>query len=295
MASPKLYEYRGSIVALKSEQILSAFEKLELDNRQKTNEEQGSPGVKLQYLSISEVAKNQAMHMKANWSKNNLDLFKEIVRKVSGGKTVSSDFFMQSMQEFLELKLKEKIEQAMADAVAPQILPRVTRALRSRLAANVSLSSILGISPDPTLPREKINFNGSTIRWQVSQKPVRMVVEKSSLDCIDLHVFAFYDETLDRCWTVGHADKKTMSECAVEMLMGRECHCLPFSGMAPMSMFLERLKIESVPNGVFIEKVPNSTEIPITTTLTVPEQTTHDPGDDFYKIIESKSLGEKNS
>ena len=278
-----LYKYKGSIVALSSNEIEDLFNEIEKD-----------------------IRKNNIKYSESLFSKDQLNLIKN---------SWSNEF-----KSFLREKLKDKKEKPSLKEIGKEIFSILSEEARSRakkrstdrtlpnilkyelklFSADMALSSLFKKAPSIT-PTNIKNIGNLSVYVQVSDKPVRLVVDSDKVKEAKVYILGIFNEDTLKTRFLGWIGQTELENAKTGDKSTDPKNCswskmsnyIEYKDLKPMSELISRLKIEEVSDGLIFENVPEEKKFPVLSRLRPIDTDAPDPGDDYGSFFEDVETNSK--
>lgn len=275
----RLYRYKNSVVALSPEEYSKILADLEKSLRAELN-----------YVS-SVFFQEQLSDIKQAWPEPLRDFLKSRVAELGGDGKPTPEVIRQAVSEIIEDQARQRAKARADDKNLASILGYEFRAA----AGDFALSMLFRKAPAAVPCTNREYADGLPARVQVSEKPVKIVVDCDKVDDAKFYVLAVYDDGAKRAYLAGWAGRTDLKNAPSGNRKTDPENCswrnmafyLHFEKMRPMKDLVAKLKIEEVPEGVLFETLPQKDAFPLATSLhPVLTKDEPDPGDDFGSFLE---------
>lgn len=271
----KLYKHKSTITGLAPEAVLTAMSETERSLRT------GS----FQYTTDSQVGNDIAKEI-AGWDAESKKLLLEKINVIAAGQKPNAVLVRKALPAFVDALTQRFIDQKAKGKIEFE---------RRTTQAELALSLALGKAPKTTDDPSRVYCEGGK-KIQVRPSAIlgRLVVEKNRLPEADVFVYCLWLEATNKAWMVGWARREDLEKApgGSRITNSEECpwrdfsHYIGYRDLRPMADLLAENKIQSLPDGLLFEKIPNEVDVCIPSKITMLDNLSQpDAGDDFFRCL----------
>lgn len=219
----------------------------------------------------------------------------------------------ETLRKWLNEKVKEKenasaedvqaiLENVLLDEARKRAQVRIDQGNRTEwslnkemrlFASDMAMAMLFRHAPLPSPTLYIRDFNNLKVRCQVSDRPVKLVVNCSEIESANVYFLLLYNAALHRCWFLGWAGQKDLKAAPTGNKKTDKQNCswsemsyyIPYTGLRPMKDLLKRLSINDIAEGILFESVPDPKTIPYYCRAKAVDRSKPDAGEDYYAII----------
>jgi hypothetical protein len=239
-----LYKYHNQFVTLDDHHLLKAMEEEEKRHRNGT--------FKYRPLAVTQA---QVALLKQTWPPDR-------IKQLSG-----------KAREIKEDSAERRGYLALHSMLTTEITTPETPACKFA-AIDMAFSMLTGMAPGLRF-EPKTNFvervvQGKRYRLRPSGRFAKMIVGEDAVKEADIYVFGFYAETARQCWLVGWVSQEDMISghrgnwnMDKTLSWDEMSYYRPVDELKPMADLVRQMGIDTVPEGVIFEAIPNQASVPM--------------------------------